>query len=103
MAQSYTARMAPPGPGDPGTWGTKHTPLLMSKLGWDRIHPFLQDRMRHVHLMTGFCVRNVYASPCEHVMPTSWGRECADPSCDRMASVYNESADEWVCGVHQCL
>lgn len=47
----------PPAKRNPGEWGTAEFPLLMSQTGWDHLHPFLQSRMRHVHIFqTGECI-----------------------------------------------
>lgn len=54
---------------DPGEWGTEPDPLTMSPLGWELLHPWLKDRMQHVHVFDGFdhvCVRNRFAGEfCE--------------------------------------
>lgn len=89
--------------GDPGTWGTKQTPLLISVTGWNAMHPFLRERMQHAHLVNGYCIKNRFGALCDQGRDESWVIDCEDPSCTRPAVTYDEDSEQWFCGVHQCL
>lgn len=53
----------------PGEWGTAVDPLIMSPYGWEHLHPFLAERMAHVHLYHGApdqfsCALNKFGDLC---------------------------------------
>src|SRR5262249_36101645 len=100
---AYQRRMnTEPPKGDPGTWGTKADPLLVSILGWNQLHPFIKERMRHAHLLNGYCIRNQFGPPCSEGLPYPWAIECEfETSCERPAVHYDEDDRTWVCGVHR--
>lgn len=88
--------------GDPGTWGTKRDPLLVSVLGWNAMHPFVQDRIEHAHLSSGYCIRNTVGPFCSGPERYDWQVDCDQEGCAQPAVHWDDAQHGWVCGVHKC-
>ena len=89
--------------GGPGEFGTKAEPLHMAPLGWERLHPWLLNHMRHVHTHDGRdirCVRNRFGQRCKPQTLPDWSQECAKPGCTHPAVTRDIQHDLWFCSHH---